>query len=109
MEKADFDKFKEDLVDKSSLKWKIKGFTKLPNSILFDNKVSKSGLLVFWALSMHLFKNVYVFPSISKLQEETKLSRSSVIAGTKNLETVNYIKIQRHCGKANRYYLKQPP
>lgn len=78
----------------------------IPNSIVFNEKIGRAGLMVYWILTLHLFKGKdYCFPSLSTLQKETRLSRHTVIAGIKQLEANQKLIVERKKGEANRYKL----
>src|SRR5208283_1050219 len=71
----------------SPVKWKYQGFVMIPNSIVFNQNIGRAGLMVYWILTLHLFKGKdYCFPSLSTLQRETRLSRHTVIGGIRQLE-----------------------
>ena len=90
----------------SPVKWKYEGFVMIPNSIVFNEKIGRAGLMVYWILTLHLFKGKdYCFPSLSTLQKETRLSRHTVIAGIKQLEANQKLIVERKKGEANRYKL----
>jgi len=92
----------------SPSKWKREGFVMLPHALLFDPRAGLPALMVFWVLTAHMFRGKeYCFPSITTLEEETRLSRHTVIKGIKSLEEMGYLKIERGGGrKTSRYYLK---
>ncbi len=107
MDKVDFKDTYKNLIKRTPIKWKKFGFAMLPHSLMLDGKISKSGLLIFWALTIHLFKGKdYCYPSVSTLQKETGLSRPSVIKGIKDLEINGNLVVEKTSGKVNRYYLK---
>ena len=99
--------YTEKLLKNSPIKWKHKGFVMLPHELLFNEKIGHSGLLVFWVLTAHLFRGKsYCFPSIEKLEKETRLSKHTVINGIKQLEMAEYLEVERKKGKTNKYFLK---
>jgi hypothetical protein len=78
----------------------------IPNSIVFNEKIGRAALMVYWILTLHLFKGkTYCFPSLSTLQKETRLSRHTVISGIKQLEANHKLIVERKNGEANRYKL----
>ena len=78
----------------------------IPNSIVFNDKIGRAGLMVYWILTLHLFRGKdYCFPSLATLQEETRLSRHTVIAGIRELEANHKLTVERKSGEANRYKL----
>ena len=78
----------------------------IPNSIVFNEKIGRAALMVYWILTLHLFKGKdYCFPSLSTLQKETRLSRHTVISGIKQLEANQKLIVERKKGNANRYKL----
>lgn len=93
----------------SPIKWKHDGFVMLPHALLFNQNASYASLLVFWVLTAHLFKGKdYCFPSLRVLQDETRLSKNTVLKGIKELKDLGYLEVQgdRKSGKVNKYYLK---
>ena len=90
----------------SPVKWKHEGFAMLPNSIVFNQDISRPGMMVFWILTLHLFKGKeYCFPSLSTLQKETRLSRNTVILGIRQLEAKKKLIVHRVKGESNKYKL----
>ena len=90
----------------SPIKWKM-SFAMIPTQVLMDERLSRSSLLVFWALTVHLFRGKeYCFPSLKTLQQESHSSRPTVIKAIKLLEQFGYLQVERTEHKNNRYYLK---
>ena len=90
----------------SPVKWKYEGFVMLPNSLVFNEKIGRAALMVYWILTLHLFRGKeYCFPSLSTLERETRLSRHSVIFGIRQLETNQKLLVERKEGEVNRYKL----
>lgn len=88
------------------MKWKYQGFVMIPNSIVFNQNIGRAGLMVYWILTLHLFKGKdYCFPSLSTLQRETRLSRHTVIGGIRQLEAHQKLVVERKKGESNRYKL----
>ena len=107
MEKIDYKDTYKNLIKRTPIKWKKFGFAMLPHSLMLDGKISKSGLLIFWALTIHLFQGKnYCFPSLRTLQKETGLSRPSVVKGIKDLENNKNLVVEKTKGKVNKYYLE---
>ena len=93
----------------SPIKWKNQGFVIIPHELLFNEKVNRPALMVFWVLTAHLFRGkTYCFPSLSALEKETRFSRPSVIKGIKCLKDLGYLEVEggKKTGKVNKYYLK---
>lgn len=102
--------FKEGYLKKvtrnSPIRWKNWGFTMLPNSLMFNEKVGRSGLLVYWSLTVHLFKGKeYCFPSIRTICVETRYSKSTVLRAIAELEQNSYLKVDRTPGEVSHYKL----
>ena len=109
MEEEDFNKtgylnkFKRNL----PTNWKLLGFAMLPTKILFDERLSRSCMVVFWVLTVHLFHGKkYAFPSISTIQKESHASRPTVIKAIKELEAAGYLEVERVGRTVNKYFLK---
>lgn len=88
-------------------KYKVEGWVAIPNKVVFDDRLSKSDLLVFWVLTIHQFRGKdFCFPSQKLIAEEAKLSRPTVNASVKRLEKYGYLEIEKKRGFSHRYYLK---
>ncbi|MBI2123810.1 MAG: helix-turn-helix domain-containing protein [Candidatus Wildermuthbacteria bacterium] len=96
------------IIGKSPSKWKYYGFAMLPTRLLMDDKLTKSSLLVFWVLTVHVFKGKqYCFPSLKTISNEAHCSKPTAIRAIRELETLKYLDVERTRGrKSNRYYLK---
>ena len=93
----------------SLIRYKHEGFVIIPHSLLFNTKIGNCARMVFWVLTMHMFKGKeYCFPSLLKLQEETQLSRNTVLKGIRQLKLAGYLEVEgdKKTGKVNKYYLK---
>ena len=100
-------KYLETLKVRTPSRWKVKGFAMLPNSLLFADNIGKAELLVFWVLTMHLFRGKeYTMPSVRQIQQEAKISRPTVIAAIQSLEKLGYLEAERTKGRRTKYYLK---
>ena len=92
----------------SPVRWRNSGFAMLPNSLIFDERVGRSGLLVFWALTIHLFSGKdYCFPSRQTLAKETRLSPRSIPRAIKELTVAKYLIVESKPGEVNRYKLQK--
>lgn len=81
----------------------------LPNPILFDQRVSSTGVRVYGLLQMFAMLKGECYPSHRRLSEFLKRSPRSVITSLKNLEAAGWIKIKRlGQRKANLYILSWP-
>jgi biotin operon repressor len=90
----------------SPIKWKM-GFAMIPTAVLMDERLTRSSLVVFWALTVHLFRGKeYCFPSLTTLQKEAHSSRPTIIKAIKSLEEYGYLQVERTERKNNKYYLK---
>lgn len=93
----------------SPIKWKKLGFAMLPTSLLGDSRLSRSCLLVFWVLTVHLFRGKkYCWPSIKTIAGEAHMSSPTVIKAVKQLKQFGYLEVEgsMQSGKANHYFLK---
>lgn len=102
------DKLLKRYMRNSPSKWKLQGFAMLPNRLLFDEKLSRSSLLVFWILTIHLFKGKeYCYPSLPTISKEAHCSKPTAIKAIKELEMLGYLQVDRtETGRRNKYYLK---
>ena len=93
----------------SPSKWKHLGFAMLPTKLLFDNRLSKPAFLVFWVLTIHVFKGKQsCFPSLQTIADESHCSMPTAIKSIKELEKFGYLEVDRSVGGRlnNKYYLK---
>jgi hypothetical protein len=75
----------------------------LPNSLIFDDKIGKAALLVFWSLTMHFFEGrEYCFPSRKTISQETRLSPRTITRALKELQDNHYLIIEPRAGEVNR-------
>lgn len=90
-------------------KWKITGYSRLPNAILFDKNISRMAMLVYWALAARTFKGKEAcFPALGTIADEAHCSKNTAIKAIRELEGLEYIRVERaHKGsrKRNRYFL----
>ena len=67
------------------IKWK-QGFSMLPTELLMNPQLSRSCLVVFWVLTVHLFRGKqFCFPSLKTISEEAHSSVPTVIKAIKEL------------------------
>jgi len=104
------EKFTEAYLKKASrnspIRWQRFGFAMLPNSLVFDERIGRSALLVYWALTVHLFKGKdYCFPKIETIAEETRCDRGTVSRAIKELKDAKYLIVESRPGEVNRYKL----
>jgi hypothetical protein len=92
----------------SPTKWKHLGFAMLPTKILMDDRLSRSSLIVFWVLTVHIFKGKQsCFPSLNTISEEAHCSKPTTIKTIRELESLKYLEVDRTLGRnSNKYYLK---
>lgn len=106
MEKINYKKTLKTITRNTPIKWKTHGFVMLPHALLLEGKVSRSGLLLFWALTIHLFDGKkYCFPGVKTLSKELQYSERHIIRVIKELESAGYLRVERNAGEVNRYYL----
>lgn len=89
--------------------WKRTGFAVLPTSVVMDERLSRTALVLFWVLTARTFRGKdYCFPSLRTLEEEVHASRPTVIKAVRELEAYGYLQVQRdrQKRKINRYFLK---
>ena len=90
----------------SPVKWKM-GFSIIPTQILMDERLSRSCLIVFWVLTVHIFRGKkFCFPSTATIAKEAHSSRPTVIKAIKELENYGYLEVERFPGGVSKYYLK---
>ena len=93
-------------VRNSLMKWKM-GFAMIPTQVLMDERLSRSCLIVFWVLTVHVFRGKqYCFPSIPTIGREAHSSRPTVIKAIRELEHYGYLDVERTSGGVSKYYLK---
>ena len=90
----------------SPIKWKI-GFAMVPTQILMDDRLSRSCLIVFWVLTVHIFRGKkFCYPSTATIAKESHSSRPTVIKAIKELEQYGYLEVERKSGGVSKYFLK---
>ena len=85
---------KQDSIQKNleMIKNKERGYTRIPNVLLEDSRISDNGLLVFNALVYHLnTENFKCYPSIKKIKAISRKSLTCISEGLKELEGAGYI------------------
>ncbi len=102
---------KKELLNKmtrnSPIRWKKVGFVMLPHELLFDEKLPRAALMVFWVLVVHTFTGKKgCYPSLLTLEEETRYSRPTIIAAINALEKEGWLNVDRAEGKVSQYYVK---
>ena len=107
MEKIDLKNKYQSLIKENKGGYKYRGFVILPHTLLMDRKIKPHALLIFWVLTMHIFKGKnYCFPSIDTIAKEARLSPRMARYMIKDLKKNGYLEIERKIGFVNRYYLK---
>ncbi len=90
-------------------RWKTNGYSRLPNVILFDENISRMGLLVYWVLTARTFKGKEAcFPSYETIAREAHCAKNTAIKAVRELEGLGLVVVERaHKGsrKRNRYFL----
>ena len=90
-------------------KWKISGYSRIPNSAIHEKILSKAALITLWVLTIRTFKGKDVcFPSLRTMESETRYSRNSIIKAIRELEKYGYLRVERAkkgSKKTNRYHL----
>lgn len=99
----DKDKYLRNLKGKSPDKWKLLGFARLPNKLVFEDKISAYAMLVFWNIKMHSFGKKDGFPAIPTISKEMKISQPTIKRALKELEKAKYIIPRRARGRRNIY------
>jgi biotin operon repressor len=96
------------ILKNSPNRWKHLGFAILPSRILTDNSISRSSLILFWVLTIHIFRGKsYCFPSLDTIAREAHCSRPTAIKAIRGLEKLGYLEVDRsRGGQSNKYYLK---
>ena len=86
--------------------FKYRGFVMLPHSLVADSRLKRADLLLFWALTIHLFKDKeYCYPSYETLAKEAHMTRRTAIRASKNLQKFGYLKVEKIVGHSNKFYL----
>ena len=107
MEKVNFNERYNSLIRTNKGGYKYSGFVMLPHSLLLDDRLTRTSLIIFWVLTMHMFRGKdYCFPSLPTIAKESRLDKRTVMRATKVLEKYGYLEIQREKGQVNKYYLK---
>lgn len=102
------DSYLKKVTRNSPIRWQRSGFAMLPNSLLFDARIGRSALLVFWVLTVHLFKGKeYCFPKIDTIAKETRCDRRTVSRAVKELKDAGYLTVESRPGEVNRYKLSR--
>jgi DNA-binding transcriptional regulator YhcF (GntR family) len=79
----------------------------LPNSLIFNPNIGRSALLVYWVLTVHLFKGKeYCFPKIATIAKEARCDHRTVTRAIRELKDAGYLKVVSTPGEVNRYKLK---
>ena len=90
----------------SPMKWKM-GFSMIPTQILMDERLSRSCLVVFWVLTVHIFRGKrFCFPSTATIAKEAHSSRPTVIKAIKELEQYGYLEVERSSGGREQILLE---
>ena len=90
----------------SPVKWKM-GVAMIPTQVLMDERLSRSCLIVFWVLTVHIFRGKkFCFPSLPTIAKEAHSSRPTVIKAIKELEQYGYLEVERSSGGVSKYYSK---
>lgn len=90
-------------------RWKERGFSMLPHSLLNDQRLSRSSLIVYWVLAMHSFRGQkYCFPSLGTIAKECHSSPPTIIKAIKQLREYGHLTVDgdKKSGKVNKYCLK---
>src|SRR3990167_6980923 len=85
---------KTDYLKRFSHRWKSDGFAMLPTKLLYDERLSRSCLMIYWVLITHLFRGkAYCFQSTQTIAKESRYSRPTVIKAIKELKLCGYLEI----------------
>jgi len=84
-------------------KWKEVGYSMLPHALLQDHRISKTSLVVYWVLRMHIFKGKKSCnPSLEKIAEETHCVKGTALRAIRELERLGYLHVERDKEKKRR-------
>jgi hypothetical protein len=87
----------------SPIRWQNSGFAMLPNSLIFNQHIGRSALLVYWVLTVHLFKGKdYCFPKINTIAKEARCDHRTVTRAIRELKETGYLKVESTPGEVNR-------
>jgi hypothetical protein len=91
----------------SPVRWKQVGFVMLPHKLLFDERLPRAALMVYWVLLVHQFEGKReCHPSMRLLEHETRYSRPTIIDAIKALEAQHWIEVERAHRRLNKYFVK---
>ena len=83
-----------------------RGFTQVPNHILYNGKLSPGAKLTYAMLLKYAWQNDYCFPGQETLAKDMGVSDRSVRTYLQELEKADFVTIkQRGLGKVNLYEL----
>ena len=86
----------------------MRDFFRIPNAVI-DSGLNAFAISVYAVLARHVGRNENCWPSLSRIQKLTKLSRHTVIRAIDDLRLAGMLEIGRGPGRANRYVLTSAP
>jgi len=81
-------------------------FTKLPNAIIDDERLSCQEKMVYAVLLRYGFKKGECWPSLKTIQKKSRVGRDKVKKVLTSLNHKGYLEIKKAKGVVNRYVLK---
>jgi len=86
----------------------MRDFFRMPNAVI-DSDLNAFAISVYAVLARHVGRNETCWPSLSRIQKLTKLSRGTVIRAIDDLRLAGMIEIAKGAGTVNRYVLTSSP
>jgi DNA-binding MarR family transcriptional regulator len=90
--------------------WKDTGYTVFNHAFFFDQRLSKSALLVCALLAIRTFRGQkFCYPSLRTISTEARCSKSTVVRAIKLLEETKYLRVERghrNSRRNNQYFLQ---
>src|ERR1019366_10265692 len=86
----------------------MRDFFRIPNAVI-DSGLNAFAISVYAVLARHVGRNETCWPSLSRIQKLTKLSRGTVIRAIDDLRLAGMLAIGRGPGTVNRYTLTSSP
>lgn len=83
------------------------GFVKIPLVVLFDNRLSRTQVIIWQVLMRFTDSNNECFPSESVLAKRLRTSRSVIHSNIKALEKLGYLRRVNRKGTSNYYIMTQ--
>ena len=90
--------------------WKENGYTIFNHAFFFDQRLSKSAMLVCALLAIRTFRGQkFCYPSLRTISNEARCAKSTAIRAIKLLEETKYLRVERskrNSRRNNQYFLQ---